>query len=120
MMEMLRDQEEALARVCERGHGDTPAVPERVEFILKVANQLKDRLEEAELNSGLRRLKRPFLGVVKDGVTSRELHTQLKVLREVIDGDLGDRWFAVVSPAKGKLIFEERPEVWESVAESFP
>jgi hypothetical protein len=119
IMNALRTYEEGAARVHQSGRGEEMPDKETVDSVREAAEKLQDYLEEIEFDAGVKRIKGPFLKAVKEGITWRDLRTQLKVLREAIDGDLQGRWFAVISAEKGKLVFGNYI-FWDPVDEKFP
>jgi hypothetical protein len=117
--ELLRDHEEALRHLCIDGEGGRVLVDSVRDNITLIAKDLRARLGEAEFEAAIKRLDGPFARDVVPNISVREMHVQLKVLREAIDGDLNDRWFAVVSKAKGSLVFTDHSNDWELVEQRF-
>lgn len=77
-----------------------------MEAIRDTANGLAEQLEDGEFIASVKRIRGVFASNVKTGITLRELHTQLKVLREIIIDDTDEKWFAAIPGAKAKLVFD--------------
>jgi hypothetical protein len=61
----------------------------------------------------------PFWMKTNTGITWQETYSELRVLRQSIEADLEDKWFAFILPEKAELL-ERAPGEWRDVIQRIP
>lgn len=74
---------------------------------------------QLELQAAIERLDGPLHVGLRDGITNRDLATELRVLRESIEGELQYRRFAFVPTEKAK-IYDNLDHDWDTVWKKLP